>query len=87
MERGEHYVLAAFAGGFDDASFHFTGGFVGEREAENVFAGEGIVGFEQVANALGDHARFSRPGAGDDEKRPVSMLNRPFLRRIHAQAG
>ncbi len=67
VERGEHYVLAAFASGFDDAGFHFAGGFVGERQAEDVFAGKGIVGFEQVANALGDDARFSRTGAGDDE--------------------
>jgi len=58
VERGEHDVLAALTGGFDDAGLHFASGFVGEREAEYVFAREGIVGFEQMANALGDEAFF-----------------------------
>jgi len=87
VERGEHDVLAAFTGGFDHTGFHFSSGFVGEGQAENIFTGEGIVGFEQVADALGDDACFSRAGAGDDQQWPVAMLDSALLRRIHAQAG
>ena len=87
MKRGEGYVFAALADGFHHAGFHFAGGFFGERQAEDIFAREPRIGFQQVANSFGDDACFSRAGAGDDQQRTLSMGNGALLRVIYIEFG
>jgi len=86
MERAEPNTFGAFACRFDYAVLHLARGFVGEREAENAFAGELRVGFKQVANAFGDDARLARAGARDNEKRPFAVLDGSALLRVEGDA-
>ena len=56
------------AGQLVDAVEHFLGGFVGEREQQDV-AGLDAFG-EQVGDAVGEGARFAGACTGEHEQRP-----------------
>ena len=86
MERAEPDAFGALADGFDDAILHLAGGFVGEGEPENIFAGEIWIGFEQSANALGDDARLAGSGARDDEQGPFAVLDGGALLVVQAES-
>ena len=70
MKRGDPNVRRALAAGaqeFVDAFFHHIGGFVGESNRENRVCRDAP--FEQMGDAIGDHARFARSGAGKHQHR------------------
>jgi hypothetical protein len=52
-----------------------AGGFVRKREAKDIFAGKLRIRFQEIANALGDHARFSGSGTGDYEERTFAVFH------------
>ena len=70
MKGRQNDIFAALAHGFHDARFHFAGGFLCEREPKDVFAEQGSVGFQQMADTLGDDAGFAGARAGD---RPTTL--------------
>ena len=84
MERAEPHAFGAFADRFHHAALHLARGFVGERQSQNVFAGQLRIRLQQIANPLDDHARLARARARDHQQRPVAMLHRRALTRIQA---
>ncbi len=86
VERAEPDAFSALARGFHHAMLHLACGFVREREAENIFAGEVGIRFEQVANALGNHPCFARPRARHHEQRPFAVLDGGALVCIQRKA-
>jgi hypothetical protein len=84
MEGAEPYAFGAFANGFNDAGLHLAGGFVGEGESEDIFAGKLGIRFEQVANSLGDDASLAGSGTGDDEQGPVTVFHGAALLCVQA---
>ena len=57
------------------------GGFIGERESENVFA-RNLPGRHEVRDAVGHRAGLSAARSGEDEKRSVSVQDGLALIRI-----
>ncbi len=86
VKRREHHGFSAVAHHSNDARFHLASGFVRERQPEDVFAGKIRVRFEQVPDAFGDDARFSRPRPRDDQQRPFAVLDRAALRVVQLRA-
>jgi hypothetical protein len=82
MKGGEDDILATLADGFHYTRFHFARGFVGEGEAQNVFAEKGRVGLEQMADTLNDDVRFSGACAGNDQERTFPMGYGALLRFV-----
>ena len=64
-----------------DALLHLVRGPVGERDRQDL-AGRGDARLDQVRDAVGEHARLARSGAGDDEQRPIGVLDRFTLLRV-----
>ena len=87
MERAEPYAFGAVARGLEHAVLHFGGGFVGEREPENVFAGEIGIRGEQRRDALGDHARLAGARARHHQQGTVAVLDGRALLGIQREAG
>ena len=86
VERAEPHALGALAHGLHHAALHLSRGLIRERQPENVFAGEFGIGFEQAADALGDHARLPRPRARNHQQRPFAVLHRRPLLRVQGKA-
>ena len=86
VEGAEPDAFGALADGFSDAAQHFAGGFIRKGEAENIFAGEFGVGFKEVADALGDYARFAGASAGDHQERAFSVLDGGALCGVEREA-
>ena len=82
MKRAEPHSRGALAYTFPDPPAHFVRGFIGEREAENTLAGQLRIIFKQQPNPLGDDARLSSPGTGDNKKRTLTMFSGHALLRI-----
>ena len=59
-----------------------AGGFVGEGQSEDVFAGKLRIGFQEMANAFGDDSRFSGSGPGDDQERALAVFHSATLLRV-----
>ena len=53
--------------------FISAGRLLGERQADDGFAGQFGIGFEQMADALGDDARLARARAGHHQQRPFAV--------------
>ena len=87
VEGAEPDAFGALARGFHHAILHLARGFVGEGQAENIFAGEVRVGSEQIANALDDDAGLAGAGAGDDQQGTFAVFDGPLLRRVEAGGG
>ena len=80
MEGAEPNAFGAFfACRFHHSVLHLPSGFVRERKTENVFARERGIGFEQIADALGDHARLAGASAGNHQQRSLAVLDRRAL--------
>ena len=75
MEGAEPDAFGAFANCLNDAVLHLAGGFVRERESEDIFAVKPGVRFEQVTNSLGNDASLASAGTGNDEQGTVSVLH------------
>ena len=58
---------------------HFRRGLVGKCQAQDFLAGQFRLGFEQIANALGDDARLARARAGHHHQRAFAVLHRSAL--------
>ncbi len=87
MKRAEEDRSAALAGGARDAMLHFRRRFVGEGQAEDGFAGQFGIGFEQVADALGNDARLAGARAGHHQQRPFAVVHGSALLRVELLAG
>src|SRR6266404_4212507 len=87
MKSLERNVFAPLAHRLDDARLHLPRGFVGKRQAQDVFPGQRSVRLQQVADALRDDARFSSAGAGDHQQWPFAVRDRASLRLIQLQSG
>lgn len=62
-----------------DTLLHLSGGFVGKSDGQYRSRGDTLC--DQVCNPAGNDARFAGTGAGDDEQRPVDVLDRLGLFR------
>ena len=72
VKRAELNFLPALADCLRNAPLHFARGFFCKGEAEDLFARQIRLSFQQVANAFGNHASFAGARACDHEKRPAS---------------
>jgi len=87
MERAEPDAFGALADGFYNAVLHFTSGFVGKREAKDIFTREIRVRFEQVADAFGDYASLAGAGAGNDKKGAFAVFDGSALLDVQLEGG
>ena len=78
--------LSALARRRDHAVFHFRGGLVGERQAQDFLAREFRLGIEQIADALGDDASLARARAGHHDERTLAVMHGGALLRIELNA-
>src|SRR6267142_4259900 len=85
MEIRDDYIFAPFAGALGYTNSQFSDGFFRIGKRQNVFAEQGIVGFEKVPDAFGNDAGLAGARAGDDEQWPIAMSNRAALRVIKLQ--
>ena len=70
VERTHADIAAAVIGDhLRDALAHLLGGLVGEGERQDVEGRHALL--DHIGDARGQHARFARTGAGDDERRGV----------------
>ena len=93
MKRAERYRLGALRFRFsavarrrDHAVFHFRGGLVGERQAQDFLAREFRLGIEQIADALGDDASLARARAGHHDERAFAVMRGGALLGIELNA-
>ena len=82
VKRAERDGLGALRFGFsaiarrrDHAVFHFRGGLVGKRQAQDFLAGEVRLRIEQIADALGDDASLARARAGHHDQRTLAVMH------------
>lgn len=83
VERGNPNIGGVAAGGAQevgDAPAHLLGGFVGEGYGENVSGGNALL--DEVRDAIGDDARFSGAGAGEDQHGAIGGKDGFALLRI-----
>ena len=78
--------FSALARRRDHAVFHFRGGLVGKRQAQDFLAREVRLGIEQIADALGDDASFPRARAGHHDERPLAVTHGGALLGIELNA-
>jgi hypothetical protein len=52
---------------------HLPGSLISERNRENILLGH-MLGFDQMSDPVGDNARFSAAGSGQDEQRSFRRL-------------
>jgi hypothetical protein len=79
VKGAEPNAFGALADRFHDTRFHLAGGFIGKRQAKDVFAGKLGIAFQEIANAFGDDSRFTGSGTGDDEKRALAVFHSATL--------
>ena len=68
------FRFTAIARGGDHAVLHFRRGLVGKRQAQDFLARQFRLGLQQVANALGNNARFARARSGHHHERAFPVL-------------
>ena len=71
VERGDPHRLGDRPDELGDAPAHLVGGLVGERDREDRRRRNALV--DEVGDAMREHPRLARSGAGDDEQRPAAM--------------
>ena len=62
---------------------HLGRGLVRERDREDLVRLHAVRA-DQMGDAMGEDARLARPGAGDDEERPLHVEHRLALRRLRS---
>jgi hypothetical protein len=82
MEGAEPHACGAFADSVHHAVLHLVRGLVGKRQAENIFARQVGICFEQSSDALDDDPRLAGTGAGHDEKGALAVVHGGLLRAI-----
>ncbi len=76
------FRFAAIARRRDHAMLHFRRGLVGKRQPQDFLARQTGLRIEQVANAFGDDARFSRARAGHHHQWALAVIHGGALFRI-----
>ena len=66
-----------------DALAHLLRGLVGEGDGQDL-AGARAPGLHEPGDAVGEHARLARAGAGQDEQRAVAVGHGLALGRVEA---
>ena len=66
-----------------DPRAHFLGGFVRERDRQDLVR-QRVAVADQVCDAAGDDARLAGAGAGEDQQRSVEVQDRFALLRVQA---
>jgi hypothetical protein len=66
-----------------DPLAHLLRGLVGERDREDLVRAR-LAGPHQVGDPVGQHARLARPGAGQDQERPLAVRHRVALGLVEA---
>ena len=66
-----------------DAAAHLAGGLVGEGDGEDL-VGAHAAHADEVGDAVGEHARLARAGAGQDEQRALEVGHGLALRLVQA---
>ena len=64
-----------------DPRLHLVGGLVGEGDGQDLERADPVVA-DQVGDAVREHPRLARPGAGDDQQRAVGVGDRLRLDRV-----
>jgi hypothetical protein len=72
MKRVDPRISVAVGDEFVDTAFHFGGGFLSEREGEDLRWFR-LTGRDQPRDAPRDHRRLARPRAGDDQQRSIAV--------------
>ena len=80
MEGGHDHPARAGTDELGDALSHLAGGFVGERDGEDLVR-TGVAGGEQVRDAAREHPRLARASPGHDQERRATMRHGSSLRR------
>ena len=75
VERGDPHEPGPVAHQVGDPLLHLAGGLVGERDRQDLARVHVALG-EQVRDAVGEHPRLARAGAGHDEQRRTGMGDR-----------
>ena len=81
VEGGDPHGLGPAADEGLDPLAHFRGGFVGERDGQDL-AVMGPVRGDQVGDPVAEHPRFARSGAGHDQQGAPGMLDGFLLLRV-----
>ena len=71
VERGDPHRPGDRADEFGDAAAHLVGRLVGERDGEDRRRRHALV--DEVGDAMGEHPRLARSGAGDDQQRSAAV--------------
>ena len=72
VERGHPHLLRHRPDERADAGLHLLRGLVGEGDRQDLERRHVLL-FDQVGDAVGEHARLARAGTGDDQKRPFGV--------------
>ena len=62
-------------------ALHLGGGLVGERDREDLVRLH-VALQDEVGDAMGEHARLARAGAGQNEQRSLEVRDRGALRLV-----
>ena len=87
MKRRQGHRFAALTGGLHYASFHLTGGFLRERQAENIFAGKCVIRLQKMPDAFGNDACFSGARPGNNQQWSLAVGDGALLRFVELQAA
>ena len=82
VERAHPHRAGDRADERGDALAHLLGRLVGERDGEDPRGVHALV--HEVGDAVREHPRLARPGAGDDEQRPAAVDDGVELVRVQA---
>src|SRR4029077_20908958 len=86
MERAEPHALGALADGLYHTALHFSGGFICEREPQDIFTCKLRIRFEQVTDALGDHASLAGSGPRDHQEGAFTVFDGSALLGVELEA-
>ena len=81
VERAEHDVARLVAEQVHDAVAHLARRLVRERDGDDA-VGMDVLDCDQVGDAVRDHARLAAARPGEDQQRPLRVLDRFLLGRV-----
>ena len=82
VERaGLHVAAGLLADQGDDPLAQLPGGPIREGDREDL-PGRDATDADEIGHPMGEHTRLARPGAGQDEQRPVGRRDGPCLLRV-----
>ena len=84
VERGHPHPVRDRTDQLGDAFLHLARGLVRERDREQPERRDALL-LDEVGDAMREHTRLARAGAGDDEERPVGCRRGFALDRVQAR--